>query len=85
MNVVNIPAELSREGFHHLFVRWVNVPLVNRSTAMAGGKLAQLVRDIRQGPTGDGAMAKIVKVEVLILAFRFARSKALLNASFFIA
>jgi hypothetical protein len=52
MNVVNLPAELSRENLHHLFVRRVHVPLVNRSTAMAGRKLAQLFGDVRHCPTG---------------------------------
>jgi hypothetical protein len=64
MNVVNIPAQLTRENFYHLFVRRVHIALVNRSATMAGRKLAQLLGDIRQRPTGNRRMAQIVKVEV---------------------
>ena len=51
---------------------------------MAGGKLAQLFRNIRQYPPCNRTMSEIMKVESFIFALPFARSKALLKASFVI-
>ena len=66
-NVVTTPAHGFGKNLDHLFVWRVDIALVNRSPAMARSELAEILGNSCERPSGNRAMAKIVKVKIFDL------------------
>ena len=68
-NVVTIPAQAFGENLDHLFIRRIDIALMDGPPAMARGELAEILGNSCQRPAGNRAVSEIVKVKIFDLGF----------------